>query len=47
MNTDGNFVYYETIKQELNRRRIYECRCDDRLKAKTFQFITTDKAKAS
>jgi hypothetical protein len=29
------FVYYETIKRELNNKRlIYECRCDERLKAK-------------
>ncbi len=28
-------VYYESIKRELNRRLIYECRCDERLKAKT------------
>ncbi len=28
------FVYYETIKRELNRRLIYECRCDERLQAK-------------
>jgi hypothetical protein len=27
-------VYYETIKRELNKRLIYECRCDARLKAK-------------
>jgi hypothetical protein len=27
-------VYYETIKRELNRSLIYECRCDERLKAK-------------
>ena len=27
-------VYYEEIKRELNRRRIYECRCDERLKVK-------------
>jgi hypothetical protein len=27
-------VCYETIKRELNRRLIYECRCDERLKAK-------------
>jgi hypothetical protein len=27
-------VYYEVIKRELNRRRIYECRCDERLKVK-------------
>jgi hypothetical protein len=31
-------VYYETIKQELNRRLIYECRCDERLKAKVEGF---------
>ena len=23
------------IKRELNRRRIYECRCDERIKAKS------------
>ncbi len=28
-------VYYETIKRDLNRRLIYECRCDERLKGKT------------
>jgi hypothetical protein len=27
-------IYYESIKQELKRRPIYECRCDERLKAK-------------
>jgi hypothetical protein len=27
-------VYYETIKRDLKRRLIYECRCDERLKAK-------------
>ena len=26
-------VYYESIKRDLNRRLIYECRCDERLKA--------------
>ena len=31
------FVYYETIKRELNRRLIYECRCDERLKAKVME----------
>ena len=30
-----NVVYYETIKGKLKRRLIYECRCDERLKAKT------------
>ncbi len=28
-------VYYETIKGELNKKLIYECRCDERLKHKT------------
>ena len=28
------FVYYESIKRELNKRLIFECRCDSRLKAK-------------
>ena len=28
------FVYYESIKRELNKRLIFECRCDARLKAK-------------
>jgi hypothetical protein len=27
--------YYESTKRELNRRLIYECRCDERLKTKT------------
>jgi hypothetical protein len=27
-------VYYEGIPRELNRRLIYECRCDERLKTK-------------
>ena len=27
-------VYHEVIKRDLNRKRIYECRCDERLKAK-------------
>jgi hypothetical protein len=27
-------VYYESIKRELQRRPIYECRCDERLKLK-------------
>ena len=64
----SDFVYYEVTKREVNSRRIYECRCDERLKPKDegstrltytgfegnetdpimiFQFITTDKAKAS
>ena len=25
------FVYYESIKRELNTKLIYECRCDERL----------------
>jgi hypothetical protein len=31
---DRLFVDYETIKRKLNRKLIYECRCDERLKAK-------------
>ena len=27
-------VYYESIKRELNKRLIFECRCDARLKTK-------------
>ncbi len=27
-------VYYESIKRELIRKLIYECRCDERLKTK-------------
>ena len=27
-------VYYESIKRELKTTRIYECRCDERLKTK-------------
>jgi hypothetical protein len=30
----SNVVYYETIKRKQNRRLIYECRWDERLKAK-------------
>jgi hypothetical protein len=28
------YVYYEKIKRELSTRLIYECRCDERLKAR-------------
>jgi hypothetical protein len=28
------FLYYESIKRELNTRPVNECRCDDRLKTK-------------
>jgi hypothetical protein len=28
-------VYYESMKRDLKTRRIYECRCDERLKTKT------------
>ena len=31
---ETQFLYYETIKRELNKRLIYECQCDERLKAK-------------
>ena len=34
-NENKDFVYYESIKRELKRRLIYECRCDERLKTKT------------
>ncbi len=30
----GFFVYYETLKRELNKSLIYECLCDERLKGK-------------
>ena len=29
---EGLFVYYESIKRELSKRLIFECRCDARLK---------------
>jgi hypothetical protein len=29
------FAYYEEIKREFNRRLMYECRCDSRLKGKS------------
>jgi hypothetical protein len=29
------FVYYESVKREPQTRPIYECRCDERLKAKS------------
>ena len=28
-------VYYETMNREINRRRMYECRCDERINTKT------------
>ncbi len=28
------FIYYETIKGEINKRLIHECRCDERPKGK-------------
>jgi hypothetical protein len=34
-NTCCHEVYYESIKRELKRRPIYECRCDERLKPKS------------
>jgi hypothetical protein len=30
-----DIVYYESIKRELKKRPIYECRCDERLKTKS------------
>ena len=35
------FVYYEEIKREFNRRLMYECRCDSRLKGKSEEENTT------
>jgi len=35
MSSVSPFVYYESVKRELKRRLIYECRCDERLKTKT------------
>ena len=33
--TNGSlFMYCETIKRDLHRRLIHECRCDERLKPK-------------
>ena len=32
------FVYYESIKREVQIRSIYECRCDERLQTKTKEF---------
>ncbi len=34
-NDSSLVVYYESIKRKLNRRLIYECWCDERLKANT------------
>jgi hypothetical protein len=31
-------VYYEPIKQEVQIRPMYECRCDGRLQTKTKEF---------
>ena len=56
---DRLFDHEQQIKRELKRSHVSGCRCNERLKAKTdgskrlaytgfiFQFITTDKAKAS
>ena len=35
---DFFFVYYESIKQELKIRPIYECRCDERLQTNSKEF---------
>jgi hypothetical protein len=34
-------VYYESIKQELKIKSIYECRCDERLQSKTRKLRTS------
>jgi hypothetical protein len=31
-------VYYKSIKPEIKKRCIYECRCDERLQTKTKEF---------
>ena len=31
---DRDFVYYESIKRELNKRLMFDSRCDARLKGK-------------
>ena len=31
-------VYYESLKRELKKRCMYECRCDERLQTKTKEF---------
>jgi hypothetical protein len=36
-------VYHEWIKRELKRRRIYECRCDERLSLRDTLFPFTKK----
>ena len=36
--TDEGVDYYESIKWELKKRCIYECRCDERLQTKTKEF---------
>jgi len=35
---EANVVYYESIKQDLKIKPIYECRCDERLQTKTKRF---------
>ena len=32
---ESQIVYFESIKREINKRLIFECRCDGRLKVKT------------
>ena len=32
------FVYYESIKREIKKRPIYECRCNERLQTKVKEF---------
>jgi hypothetical protein len=34
----AHVVYYKSIKRELKKRCIYECRCDERLQTKTKEF---------
>jgi len=32
-------VYYQSIKREVKRRPVYECRCDERLQSKVEEII--------
>ncbi len=34
------FVYYESMKQKLKTKPIYECRCDGRLQTKRFTHLS-------
>ena len=38
--TLGFVVYYESMKQKIKIKRIYECRCNGRLQTKRFTLLT-------